>query len=284
MSHAALRVATCQFPATADVAQNATHITTLMHQAAERGAHLVHFPEAALSGYFGSDLTTWEGYDWELLRRHTAGIQALAARLGLWTLLGSSHWLDEEHKPTNCLYVISPSGELVDRYDKSMLTDIDRLGYSAGVHPVTLDIRGVRCGLLICYDVCFPEMYARLRSLGTQVVFHSFQNAGFAEGNILDEMGHAWLRVRAADNQLWIVANNNSREHQCWPSCIARPDGSLAAVMERGATGMLVHDFPDDTLAGWTHNDKPLRLAPDETFHRGETTTHPRQRDRRARP
>jgi len=284
MEQTGLRVASCQFPVSSEVAHNAEHIRALLTQAAERGAHLVQFSEAALSGYCGVDLYTWDAYNWDALRTHTQAIQALSAELGLWTLLGSSHPLGEGLKPTNCTYVVDPQGVVVDRYDKCMLTDIDQLGYTAGDHPVTLEIRGVRCGLLTCYDVCFPEMYARYRRADVQLIFHAFHNASFGQETILDVMGHPWLQVRAADNRVWIVANNNARPHQAWPGCVVRPDGSLAAVMERHATGMLVHDFPDETLMGWTHNDKPLRLADDEIYQRGTSSTHARQRDRRALP
>ena len=49
-----LKVATCQFPVSADAGQNAGWITRQMREAARQGARVAHFPEGALSGYAGT--------------------------------------------------------------------------------------------------------------------------------------------------------------------------------------------------------------------------------------
>ena len=56
-----LTIASCQFPVSADIDENARWIEKQMRAAAERGAHVVHFPECALSGYPGVDLKSLEG-------------------------------------------------------------------------------------------------------------------------------------------------------------------------------------------------------------------------------
>ena len=48
-----LKVATCQFPVSADVEQNAGWMIAQMEKAARGGARVAHFPEGALSGYQG---------------------------------------------------------------------------------------------------------------------------------------------------------------------------------------------------------------------------------------
>src|SRR5581483_490026 len=62
-----LKVATCQFPVSADIEQNAGWITQQMHEAARHGARVAHFPEGALSGYAGTDFQTFTGYNWDTL-------------------------------------------------------------------------------------------------------------------------------------------------------------------------------------------------------------------------
>lgn len=278
-------VAGIQFPVVGDVRVNGAHIERGMRAAKAQGAALVLTPETALTGYAWSDVTTWEGYDWETLREETARLQGVARALELWLLLGTTHFVDEGTRPMNAVYVIDPRGEIVDRYDKSMLTDPDQLMYSAGDHPVVVEIGGVKMGVLVCYDVCYPEMVARYRDMGCSVVLHAFYNAGFDGPNILDEVKPAWIRVRAADNQIHVVAVNSSRAHASWGSRVARPDGSIADEIDRHAVGLVCHAFPDDTLVGWLHNKKPMRLAVDEVYARGETASaHPRVKDRRAPP
>ena len=48
-----LILATCQFPIDKDVEQNLKYVARQIKQAKAKGAHLVHFSEACLSGYLG---------------------------------------------------------------------------------------------------------------------------------------------------------------------------------------------------------------------------------------
>ena len=66
-----LRLATCQFPVSADVQANGEWVRTQMRQASAEGANLIHFPECALSGYAGVDLPSIDRLDWDALHRET---------------------------------------------------------------------------------------------------------------------------------------------------------------------------------------------------------------------
>ena len=98
-----LRIASCQFPVTRDIGRNAQYIQRYMARAAEVGADLLHTSEACLSGYAGIDYDSFEGFDWVQLREETRRVRDTAARLGIWLVLGSAHFLDKRTKPTNCL-------------------------------------------------------------------------------------------------------------------------------------------------------------------------------------
>ena len=122
----------------------------------------------------------------EHVAQETAALRKEAKELGLWLVLGSVHFLDEQTKPTNCLYLIDPQGRIADRYDKCMCTGGDQKHYSAGNHLVTHDIRGVRIGLAICYDICWPQIYMAYREKGVTLMIHSFHNARGKGPNCLD--------------------------------------------------------------------------------------------------
>ena len=206
-----LRVATCQFPVSASVTENARQIREFMRRAVKSGAHLLHTSEASLSGYAGIDVPSLDGYDWELLRRETAAIRGLAKELDLWLVLGSTHYLDAHTKPTNCLYLIDPGGEIVDRYDKSMCTGGDQKHYSAGNHLVVQDIRGLRVGLAICYDICWPQIYMAYREHGVTLMLHSFHNAAKNRFQIVLNC------IEEARRHLWLLHSciKNSRTRVC---------------------------------------------------------------------
>ncbi len=280
-----LRIATCQFPVGGDPAENARYIRDFMAAAAARGAHLLHTSEASLSGYAGSDFKTFEKYDWGALRKETAGLRRLAKDLKIWLVLGSAHFLDEKTKPTNCLYLIDPQGDIADRYDKCFCTGGDQKHYSVGNRLVTRDIRGVRIGLAICYDICWPQLYIAYREKGVTVMVHSFYNAGSEGKNCLDTLNVHQVPTRCADNRLWAVANNSSRPYSHWGSFVARPDATIPQELPINEPGMLVHDFPDSlSVGGWYHNHQPMKMRDDEIMSWGTPGDHPRQRDGQAEP
>ncbi len=280
-----LRIATCQFPVSANPAENAKYIRAFMGAAAGEGSHLLHTSEASLSGYAGSDFKTFENYDWNALRKETTELRALAKDLKMWLVLGSAHFLDEKTRPTNCLYLIDPEGKIVDRYDKCFCTEGDQKHYSVGNRLVTRDIRGVRVGLAICYDICWPQLYIAYREKGVTVMIHSFYNAKAEGKNCLDTLNVYQVPTRCADNRLWAVANNSSQPYSHWGSFVARPDATIAQQLEINQPGMLVHDFPDTlSVGGWYHNHRPMKMRDDEIMSWGTPGDHPRQRNGQAEP
>jgi predicted amidohydrolase len=282
-----LKVATCQFPVSGDIKSNADYIKRFIKEAAANKADIVHFSEAALTGYPPKDIPSFENFNWEELRAQTQQIMSLAREHRIWVILGSAHYISEDEKPLNCLYIISNEGKIVDRYDKSMLTGGDLKYYTPGDHIAMLELKGFKLGFLICYDSCFPEMYNIYRHKGVKIMLHSFYNAHHKGKTILDEIIPAEIRVRASDNLMWVVANNSSREYSSWPACIAKPDGSLQSL-ERGVPGILYREFPDDDrtkdFRSWMHNNKTMKLPDDEVYHNGTPSKHPRALDTKSLP
>ncbi len=283
-----LKIATCQFPVTGDIRSNAEYIKKYIKEAAQNHADLVHFSEAALSGYPPKDIPSFDHFDWETLRKETYEIMDLAAENHIWVVLGSAHYLGENDKPLNCLYIISNEGKIVGRYDKSMLTEGDARFYSAGDHIEVIEIKGYKLGFLICYDSCYPEMYNLYRHRGVTIMIHSFYNARYEGKTILNEIIPAEIRVRASDNRMWVIANNSTGAYSSWPACIARPDGSLESL-ERGVPGLLYRQFPDsevtDRFKSWVHNYKMMKLPPDEVYQVfGKPSSHPRALDTKSLP
>lgn len=245
-------VATCQFPVDGDCAKNSRQIERQMREAHERGAHVAHFSECGLSGYAGADFQSFAGYDWELLTAVTRRIMALAKQLRLWVIVGSSHRLSSGHKPHNCVYVIDDRGHLVDRYDKMFCcgnrqeSSEDFANYTPGDHFVTFEIRGIRCGVLICHDFRYQELYREYKRLGVQLMFHSYANGHVTKAyicrlrNIWATMVPATMQTYAANNHLWISATNTSRRQSSWPGFFVRPDGIITGRLKRHRTGVLI--------------------------------------------
>lgn len=274
----AVRVATAQLPVSADVSANSRWILAQMREAADAGADIVHFPECALSGYAGVDHANLEGFDWATQRRELRKILALAGGLRIWVVLGAAHELSPGHRPHNSLYVISPEGRIVDRYDKRFCTGGDLRHFSPGDHFTTFEVNGVRCGLLICYDIRFPELYRQYHKLGVRLLFHSFYNARQKEGSIHPKIMPPTAQARAATNYMFLSVNNSCAPRS-WESLFITPDGLIQGRLKLDTPGVMVHDV----VAAKRYYDasRPYRLeCIDGKLHSGTTVEDPRSTDR----
>jgi len=235
-----LAVATCQFAVGPDVRRNGAVIRRQMRAAARRGAELVHFPEAALSGYAGAQFPSFDGYPWDALADETRRIRDLAAELGVWAILGSAH-PQQRGKPLNCCYLIAPTGCIARRYDKCFLMPRDRRHYAPGRRLATHRLNGIKFGLLICFDFRFPEIWREYLKRGCRLVFLSSYLASPGPNHVMESVAPATMAARASENFFWVVANNTTAEKPWCGSRVIRPDGSVACQAPAGRPAVLVH-------------------------------------------
>lgn len=300
-----LTIATCQFPVSADIAKNAAYVIRQIHESAAQGADVVHFCEGALSGYAGVDFPSFSNFDWKLLRASTDRILEATREAGIWVLLGSSHRLSSDAKPHNSVYVIDNSGGVVDRYDKRFCSGDpseesgDLAHYTPGDYACVFEIGGIKCGVLICWDYRFPELYRLYKRSGVQMLFCSF-HAGNIGSEPLREMQAAvgrkffalnrgttypeitmpaMMQSAASSNHLWISCSNTSARESCWPAFFVRADGIVTGRLKRNTSGVLVSVVdPSAALYDSTRDwrDRAMRGV----LHSGRSSRHPRSKDR----
>lgn len=236
-----LKIATCQFAVSSSIKRNSRMICEFLRKAKKSKADIVHFSECALSGYVGTDFPNFNGYDWGLLREETEKIMALSANLGLWVVLGSTHRLTELNKPYNSLYVINPKGRIVDRYDKRFCTKGDLRRLTPGNRFANFTINGVKCSLLICFDLRFPEIYRELYKQKVNCIFQSFYNARQRGPSVHTHIMRQTMQCRAATNHFWISMSNSSGYYSPYPSCFIQPDGKIARQLRANRAGLMVN-------------------------------------------
>ncbi len=276
-----IRIATCQFAVSANIRRNSRQVERQMRQAKRGRADIVHFPEAALSGYGGVDCLSWDSYDWELLREETRRIMRLARELGQWVVLGSAHYLGERYLPHNCLYLVNPAGRIAGRYDKRFCTSSDLEYYSPGGRDVIFTIKGIRCSLLICFDVRFPELYREHRRRGVEVILQSFYNARAKERGIWTEIIRQTMQARAAANSFWLSGTNSCAYYGLWPSVFIQPDGRIAGQLRFHRAGVMVNTV--DTGKEFYDPSGPFRArAMRGKLHSGKLVSCARSRNRRS--
>ena len=138
-------------------------------------------------------------------------LQALANELGIWLHIGSLGMKLASGKVANRSYLISPEGEIVARYDKLHMFDVDLAGgesyresrtFDPGAKAVLAELPWGRLGLSICYDLRFPALYRALAMAGADMIAvpAAFtKQTGEAHWRIL-------LRARAIETGAYVLA------------------------------------------------------------------------------
>ena len=245
-----LKLATAQSPLSSDLRESAAGMCRLIREAAASGADCVHFPEAALSGYVKSEIKSWVDVDWEALEASLDEVRACCAETGIWAFVGCNHRHPNLSRPLNSLYIVDGRGQAVARYDKRYCSNSEITDwYAAGNQPVTVEIKGIRLGFLICIEVQFSEFFMEYERLGVDCVCLS-SGPGL-------EMFRIQCQGHAASNCLWLsysVPENGSDKQ---PSCLIGPDGEILASCVRGASGLVIGEI-DPSDAKW---DIPVNKA-----------------------
>ena len=152
-----VKVAACQIdPQLGEVDRNLERIERWVVDAAQAGASLVVLPEAATTGYAFTSL------DEALPVARRAGVVApellagMAAKLAITIVCGTLE--AEGDEIFNSALVMSPDGRRF-KYRKMHLPflGIDRFATPGPDAPWVVEVAGLRLGVLICYDLRFPE-------------------------------------------------------------------------------------------------------------------------------
>lgn len=209
-----MRVCAIQMTSTPDKTHNLNQAYNLMHQALDRGCQLVAFPENFSLMTDDPEQLVAEA---ETLRSPTVeALQEWAVENDLWIFAGSMPFKVSGRKQegpavTNTSLVISPDGEIVARYDKIHLFDVnlskDRQYFESknikpGKKPVLVDLPIGKAGLSVCYDLRFPELYRHYSKNGAELLFipSAFTAlTGKAHWDVL-------TRARAVENFAYVIA------------------------------------------------------------------------------
>lgn len=274
MAQGKLKIATCQFAVCHSIERNLKYVLDLMNKAKRSKADIVHLPECALSGYAGVDFDSTDYIDFDALREATQQVMTLAGKNKQWVVLGSTHQLTGKRKPHNCLYLIGPNGKIADRYDKMFCMPGEMDLFTPGNQIVEFNINGIKCSLLICYDVRFPEIYRELKKRKVECIFQSFYNARQTERTVHTDIMRQSMQCRAASNYFWVSMTNSCAYYSAYPSCLIQPDGKIGNQLSFHAPGLMVNtidtkkkfydataDYRALAMKGKLTNGKPFKDA-----------------------
>jgi predicted amidohydrolase len=164
---------------------------------------------------------------------------------------------DAEGNIFNSVQLIDAQGQRLGNYRKTHLFgELDRSMFSAGGddYPL-LELNGWKLGMLICYDVEFPENVRRLALAGADAILVPTANM-----EPYDFVCDVLVRARAFESQCYLAyANYCGAEGEiryCGLSSVSAPDGSRAAICGREETlafADLERDKLEASRAGLTY-------------------------------
>jgi predicted amidohydrolase len=148
-----------------------------------------------------------------------SALREFARRLGIVVHVGSLAIRIAPERAANRSFLIGPDGEIVARYDKIHMFDVDLANgesyresnsYVPGESAVLADLPWGRLGLTICYDLRFPALYRALAEGGASflAIPSAFtKQTGEAHWHVLN-------RARAIENGCFVLAAAQGGKHE----------------------------------------------------------------------
>ncbi|MFH8563236.1 carbon-nitrogen hydrolase family protein [Streptomyces sp. NPDC017988] len=237
------------------VTENLTALDEAAGRAAAAGAGLLAAPELFLTGYaIGDDIARLaEPAD----GASATAIAEIAARHGVGIVYGYPE--REGEAVYNSAQLIGPDGARLANYRKTHLFGcFERDSFRTGEQPVVqAELGGVRVGLMICYDVEFPENVRAHALAGTDLLV-----VPTAQMHPFQFVAESVVPVRAFENQMYVAYVNRVGPEGEFEfvglSTLAGPDGVARARAGRGEE-LVIGDVDPEFLSASRENNPYLR-------------------------
>lgn len=237
-----LRVGAVQASAQDDVEHNLEKVRRAVAGCAARGARLVLLPENF--AFMGTE------EEKRGIAEDLAGsgpivdcVRAAATASGVWVIAGGMPERSaDSDRPFNTSVAVSPTGEVVAKYRKLHLFDVDiadgasyreSRSTTAGDTVEDVVIDGFRIRLSVCYDLRFPELYRTSPAPDVITLPAAFT---LLTGK---DHWHVLLRARAIENAAYVVSAAQWGLHPkgkrtYGKSCVIDPWGDVIAQATEG--------------------------------------------------
>jgi predicted amidohydrolase len=207
-----MSVATLAIRRYPDIAAFRSHIDALAAEAAGVGSRLLLLPELTCVGLLWGDVAAakitvpevgnlYRRRLTPLLPSYCNALLEVARRNNI-ALAGASFWHEENGQGLNSGFIALPDGRLI-RQDKLHPTRPEQaIGTMGGAELRAFELDGIRLGLVICYDVQFPELTRHLVAEGIEILLVP---------SLTTERGYWRVRhsahARAVENQIYVCVS-----------------------------------------------------------------------------
>jgi predicted amidohydrolase len=216
--NSALKVGLVQMRSGVDPQANLATALAAIEEAARAGAAYVLTPEMTNIMEIERDRLFATIAD-EELDPTLAAMREAARKLSIYIHIGSLAVKASPEKAANRSFLIDRGGDVVARYDKIHMFDVDLANgesyresrnYRAGELAVVADLPWGRLGVTVCYDLRFPALYRALAEAGAS--FLSIPAAFTRQTG--EAHWHVLLRARAIENGCFVFAAAQGGKHE----------------------------------------------------------------------
>lgn len=187
-------------PKLGDKRHNLNQIRDVMTKAKESGTDMVIFPEMFLTGYSVGEKVKdlAETSDGPSINE----IKNLCKSLEIYTVFGFPEVGEDGHYYISSA-LIDANGALLGVYRKTHLFDQEKKFFQAGSNFKVIPTPLGKIGLMICYDVEFPEVARALKLMGADMII--IINANMEP---YKDHHHTYAKARSMENEIPVVICN----------------------------------------------------------------------------
>ena len=237
-----MRIAAYQFPISGDLKKNLQQILAGMQKAADCGARLLLLPECALTGYPGKDLESPNQIDFSAAERALQELASSSAALDLTVVCGMVE--RQNGAFFNSAMLAVPNKPIRVIYQKRALWGWDIDNFQPGNDADgTVEIEGFRFGVLICFEVRFPEYFRELFLHRTDCNLVLFCDQSDPDSTERYNLITAHLKTRAVENVTATLSVNTCSNYQTAPTAAIDEDGAIRAELPRHERGLLLYEL-----------------------------------------
>ena len=247
-----IKIAAIQMSTVADKMENVRTVKTYLEKIKDENPDFVILPEMFCCPYQTENFPIYAEKEGGPVWQQLSGY---AKQYGVYLIGGSMPEKDAEGNVYNTCYVFDREGKQIGKHRKVHLFDIDVKGgqtfkesdtLTAGDSDTVFDTEFGKIGVMLCFDIRFPELSRMMVNDGVKVIFVP------AAFNMTTGPAHWELsfRTRALDNQIYMVgcapARDVSAGYISWGhSIVTDPWGRVTGMLDENE-GILLAELDMD--------------------------------------
>ena len=209
-----IKMAAIQMSTVADKMENVRTVKTYLEKIKDENPDFVILPEMFCCPYQTENFPIYAEKEGGPVWQQLSGY---AKQYGIYLIGGSMPEKDAEGNVYNTSYIFDREGKQIGKHRKVHLFDIDVKGgqtfkesdtLTAGDSDTVFDTEFGKMGVMLCFDIRFPELSRMMVNDGARIVFVP------AAFNMTTGPAHWELsfRTRALDNQIYMVGCAPARD------------------------------------------------------------------------